>query len=87
VKQLIVTEVGDGTVLDTVTLTDAGDIEYDTGAARDMLARRLGDGGAAAVEAFAKLDGWSNGYVKVAAAGNDQDAGRTPAVPNVLVEP
>lgn len=75
-KRLIVTAAVSGRVLDTVTLTDAGDVEYDTGAAESMLAGRLGDGGTAAAAAFAQLDGWSNGQVSVT---GDPPATRTPA--------
>jgi hypothetical protein len=73
-RKLIITAAGSGRVLDTVTLTDAGDVEYDNGAGEALLGAQLGDGGTVAVEAFARLDGWSNGYVSIA---GDPPAPRT----------
>jgi hypothetical protein len=73
-RRLVVTAAVSGRVLDTVTLTDGGDVEYDTGVAEALLAGRLGDGGTAAAEAFAQLDGWSNGAVSIA---GDPPAPRT----------
>jgi hypothetical protein len=75
VKRLTVTSVASGAVLDTVTLTDAGAVEYATGAAESMLAGRLGDDSDRAGEAFDRLHGWSNGYVSC--AGDPPPAPRT----------
>lgn len=61
-KTLEVTDVGSGEVLDLVTLSIDGHLDYDTGRAESMF-RTLIDGGMSESEAFEMRTGWSNGYV------------------------
>lgn len=73
---LLVTVVASGAEVDRVTLDDEERLAYRTGAARDIFEGRrrvMGDGKASDADLLASLDGWSNGYITVRAAGKDTD--------------
>jgi hypothetical protein len=60
---LNVTAVDTGDVLDRVTLDDSGNLEYGTGAARDMFESLINSLGITPAKAFEMRTDWSNGYV------------------------
>jgi len=60
---LNVTDVASGDVLDRVMLDPAGNLDYETGAARDMFESLINSLGITPAEAFEMRTGWSNGYI------------------------
>lgn len=61
-KTLMVTTYPDGQAVDQVTLTDSGELDYDTGQARSLF-EGLVASGFTPEQAFDMRTDWSNGYV------------------------
>ena len=63
-RTLWVREVSPRSVLDVVTLSPVGQLDYATGSARDIFEGKRVEG-MSDTALFERMDGWSNGYVMV----------------------
>ncbi len=67
--KILLVQTADGSKeLDRVHLNGSGELEYATGASRDMFENLVKAMGITPAKAFEMREGWSNGYLRIIAA-------------------